>query len=80
VQMAHHVFSAFDTVVESLRLFKMDTIGDGTLLRGVNSKEREGSAALSPLRRTLLSLASAHVAIPFLFPSAHVLFPSAHLD
>jgi hypothetical protein len=55
VQVAHHVFSAFDTVVESLRLFKMDTIGDGTLLRGVNSKEKS-AVRERRVRGTLLSL------------------------
>ena len=30
-QVTHHLFSTFDSTVKSLRLFKMDTVGDGKL-------------------------------------------------
>ena len=31
-QVTHHLFSTFDSTVKSLRLFKMDTVGDGKLI------------------------------------------------
>ena len=57
-QATHHVFSSFDTCVQKLNLFKMDTVGDAYIVAAWLTHEDDHDVrALSKLCHDILELA-----------------------
>ena len=57
-QATHHVFSSFDTCVQKLNLFKMDTVGDAYIVAAWLTHEDDHDVrALSKMCHDILELA-----------------------